>query len=163
MNIDLSKVRANASNPPSQVHDKQPLVDTTPENSNIQVQAKVEPEVEEPKLPEKIFQTYRSGLENQKVIMKCGRTLYIRQHKYITAKQDEIDFLDEEISLGFPGLKKGEPVTETDLDPMAALKKKMRAEIMKEIDAGSSDVQKVVPASTQDLADLAGNSNSAPE
>lgn len=127
-------------------------------------EVEVETPEEEPKV-EKLFQTYRSGLENQKIIMKCGRTIYVRQHKYITNKQDEIDFLDDEILLGFPGLKKGEPVTETDLDPMAALRKRIAAEerekIMKEIDAGTSKTQKVIPASTDDLGALAGNSNSS--
>lgn len=155
--MDLSALRNKANQATS-------IPPATPETSKIETPAvvKTEPEVEEKE--EKLYQTYRSGLENQKIIMPSGRTLRITGHKYITANQEEIDFLDEEIRLGFPGLKKGEPVTETDLDPMTALRKKIAAEerdkIMKEIEAGTSDIQQVVPASTKDLSDLAGNSNS---
>ncbi len=133
-------------------------VATTDDNSSEE--EKVEQEVEE-----KTYQTYRSGLENQRIIMRSGKVIRVTGHKYITDNKEEIAFLDEEITLGFPGLRKGEPVTETDLDPMAALRKRIAAEerekIMKEIDAGNSETQKIVPANTAELVNLSAGSNSA--
>jgi len=141
----MSKIKTNSAPTPTEVVKKETLI-------------KSPAEVKE--AAEETFQTYRSGLENQKIIMQSGKTIHVRQHKYITKNPEEIEFLDYEISQGFPGLTKGEPVTTSDLDPMAALKKRMRAEIMAEIDAGNSETQKLVPASTGDLKELAGDSNS---
>lgn len=141
----------------SQLATNKPAI-TDPNKSKIEVKVAPTPT---PKVEEKTYQTYKSGLENTKIIMQSGKVIHVRAHKYITCDAAEIEFLDNEIETGFPYLKKGEPVTTSDLDPMSALRKKIRAEVMAEIDAGNSETQKVVPASSKDLNMLSGNSNSS--
>ena len=121
-----------------------------------------------PEVKEEVFQFYKSTIDNQKIAMKSGKVLRITAGKYITKDPAEIEFLDYEISQGFPFLKKGEPVTSSDLDPMSALRKKIYAEILAaQADGtlavpapvlGNTAQQAVVPASTSDLAPLSAGS-----
>lgn len=77
---------------------------------------------------EKVFQVYKSSMQSHRVIMPNGKVLHVRKGKYITDNEDEIAFLDAEIKAGFKYLKKAEPMTSSDLDPMQALRKKLFAE-----------------------------------
>lgn len=116
---------------------------------------------------EKTYQVYKSSLASQRIAMPNGKLINITSNKYITAMEDEIEFLDNEIKKGFPYLTKGEPVVSSDLDPMNALRKKFYAEFLAEqtkVPApalGNTETAPIIPASTNDLGALAGNSNSA--
>jgi len=137
---------------------------------------------ESPKTPkstatEKVYQTYKSGMDNQRIVMPSGKIIRVTAHEYITDKQDEIDFLDAEIEAGFPYLSKSGEVTSSDLDPMSALRNKIIAEYEAEKKAaaeaaqiasgipapvlGDTKKEAVSPASTADLGAVAAGSNSA--
>ena len=77
---------------------------------------------------EKVFQVYKSSMQAHKMVMPKGRVIHIINFQYVTANMKEIAFLDEEIEEGFPYLRKLEPVTSAELDPMATLRAKIREE-----------------------------------
>jgi len=81
---------------------------------------------------EKQFQTYSSPKSSFRMMTPKGRRINFIKGKHITCIPEEIEYLDDEIAAGIRFITKGEPVTSEDLDPMAALKKRLRAEILAE-------------------------------
>jgi len=156
--IDAAKARLTGNTPKASkmVSPTQPVFETAKE-------PKITSQVD--KTPEKTFQTYKSSLPNQKIAMPNGKMIRITSHQYITDMEDEIEFLDNEIKLGFPYLTKTGEMTSTELDPMSAL----RAKIIAEYEAdkvpapvlGDVEKQTITPAHTVDLGKLASGSNSA--
>jgi hypothetical protein len=118
------------------------------------------------KVEEKVFQTYNSSLPNQRIPMPNGRLIAITAGQYITDKKDEIEFLDAEIEAGFPFLQKGATMTSSELDPMSALRTRIIAEaiasgaVVAAPELTNTEPQKMVPASTSDLAAVAAGSSS---
>jgi len=105
------------------------------------------------------YQTYQSTMKSHKMVTTAGKVLHFIDNKFVTNNEDDIAYLDAEIKAGFPYVRKGEVVTSSDLDPMAALRKKMYAEFLAEQEAGggspeasTSDAAKVVPVSSDAVA-----------
>lgn len=124
----------------------------------------VAPEVKAAEVVEEEYQVYKSSLTNQRIVMPNGKCLRITSNKYITKDAAEIEFLDKEISLGFPYMSKSTPIMTSDLDPMSALRKKFFAEFeaaqgkVPSSAPSSSDQATITPASTAALAALAAGS-----
>jgi len=136
---------------------------------DLKIEAKLEPLGAAP-IQEKLYNVFYSTLESCRMITKGGRNIAFVLGKYVTAVPEEIQYLQEEISLGnsrisvIPGK---EQMTADDLDPMKALKKQHIKEYLadqalldKNVAAGtlsesSSETQKLVPGSTADTAGLA--------
>ena len=119
-----------------------------------------------PEAEEKVFNVYKSTLQSHKIIRGDGKVIHVLNHQYITSDSADIEFLDAEIEAGFPYLSPAKEVTSTDLDPMSALKAKMKEEARQEILAETADSEskqaKLAPASTSALASLSAGSNSVP-
>ena len=122
---------------------------------------------QQPAVELKTFSVYKSSLPNQRIPMPNGRLICITSGKYITDKEDEIEFLDNEIKAGFPYLASAGTMTSEDLDPMISLRRKIIADYLAneaKVPAPvltTPEVQKVVPNNTGALNKLAGASNSA--
>ena len=129
--------------------------------ANLKANKEASPEGEE-----KVFNVYKSTMQSHKIIRDDGKIIHVLNHQYITSDPADIEFLDTEIKAGFPYLSPAEQLTSTDLDPMSALKAKMKEEARQEILAETADSEskqaKLAPASTSTLASLSAGSNSAP-
>lgn len=90
---------------------------------------------------QKVYQVYKSSLQSHTIIMPKGKQLRIFNYQYITDNEEEIEYLDYEISQGFIYLEKMDKVTSEDLDPMAALKRKIIADYEAEKAAAAAKVQ----------------------
>jgi len=136
----------------------------TPE---VKETAPIAPAPQQPAVELKTFSVYKSSLPNQRIPMPNGRLICITSGKYITDKEDEIEFLDNEIKAGFPYLASAGTMTSEDLDPMISLRRKIIADYLAneaKVPAPvltTPEVQKVVPNNTGALNKLAGASNSA--
>jgi len=156
--IDLSKLKSDTEAKVAQASSQQ--------------QEQVAPQVASaPKLvPAKVvlYQSYISSLENQRIAMDNGKLISITAYKYITAAKDEVAFLNKLIEEGSPYISYEGELTSEDLDPMAALRKRILQEA---IDAGvvqvpnptlgNTDTQRVVPADTKSLGAVAAGSSSS--
>ena len=80
----------------------------------------------------KVYQVYKSTIANQRLITPTGRLIKIIGGQYITDNKEDIEFLDKEISSGFPYIKKEKEITSEDLDPMAVLRRQIREEVLAE-------------------------------
>ncbi len=118
---------------------------------------------------EKTFNTYTSAKQSFVMTTHKGRKIQVLNFKYITDNKEEIEYLDSEIDAGFALLAKGEAVTAEDANPMEALRKSMRAEVLKELTASSQakqlppsrtkeDTSKLGAVSSQDLAAISQGS-----
>lgn len=119
---------------------------------------------------EKVYNVYYNSVGSCKMVTEAGRTIAFVGGKYVTDIEEEINYLNKELALGnsklsvVPGQ---EQMTAEDLDPMAALKKQHIAEYLAEQEAqagnlkagtlkeSTSEVEKIVPGSTADIANLA--------
>ena len=130
-----------------------------------------------PSLPvetiEETYQAYKSTIDNQKIAMPSGKLIKVTAGKYITKDPEEIEFLDHEISRGFPYLRKNGTVVTSDLDPMSALRKKLYAEFLEaqkqglievpKPTLGDSGTQAITPANSALLKALSADSSSVAE
>ena len=92
--------------------------------------AKVEPE---PEL--KRFQQYKSARVAMNTITDAGVKIKFTGYEYITDREDEIEWLDNQIlTKGLPGITKGEALDSADRDPMAALRARHYEEFQAELD-----------------------------
>lgn len=95
---------------------------------------------------------FRSNLPSCKYIFRSGKVAEFVAGNYITKNQKEIDELNEEISYGHPHLfvEAGRTTVQADeLDPLNALKKKLRQEILAEMDAASGNPHRDLGTSVQ--------------
>lgn len=126
-----------------------------------------------PAEPEKVFQCYRSSRQSMKMITTEGLKVTFVNYQHLTADPRVEAYLDNEIRLGFKDIVKASPMTSSDIDPMAALKKKHIEEFLAEEaakaaaavlsgprDMGQSEQGKLNPASTS-MTLQAATSNSA--
>ena len=131
------------------------------------------------------YQVYKSSMQAHKLIMPSGKVLHVTNGKFVTCNQDEIDFIDDEISKGFKYLKKGGTTTSATADPMAAMTQRIKEEAvreylakeMKEAGGGKTETtetppvikpevvvtlsEPIKPASTTDLSALTAKLNAS--
>jgi len=79
------------------------------------------------------FQTYKSSLPTQRLVTESGRVIHITAGKYITKDKEEIEYLNSLIKSGFSYISKGASITSEEADPMAALRAKIKAELLAEM------------------------------
>lgn len=106
------------------------------------------------------FQHYKSAKSSMRLISTLGTKITFIHHEFITADPDAIDYLNTEIERGLPGITAGELLTSEEADPMAMLKKQLRAEIIQEIDARDNGAAKQDMGSTDPKAKVGAVSTS---
>lgn len=114
---------------------------------------------------------FKSTLPYVNYVFTDGKVAHFMGGTYLTSSQKEIDELNKEIADGHPviSVDSAQITVESDmLDPVKALKTKLREEILAELaietakaqdpnrDLGTSDQARVKPSSTRDVAALVG-------
>ena len=79
-------------------------------------------------LEEEVFQEYLSAKSGIRLVTPKGFRITFTDGRYLTQRQDVIDYLDNEIKEGLRAVTKGKSMTSSDLDPMESLRKKFFAE-----------------------------------
>ena len=141
------------------------------EASDLQAAATSAPTLAPPLTPtltkieveEKTFNIYKASMQAFRIIRPDGKVIHVLNGQLITDNPIDIEYLDAQIALGKLRLRPAEQVTSTDLDPIAALKAKLKEEARQEIlaeTASSSATAKLAPASTSDLVDTSAMSDS---
>lgn len=141
-----------------------PRVETTVGGTKVSVPA-------QKKEVEKAYHVFYHTLKSCKMVTETGRTISFVDGRYVTDVQDEIDYLQKEIALGsgylsvIPGQ---EVMTSSQLDPMQTLRAKFREELLAELaagtaagktkDGGATELQKLTPGNTGDIASVAAGS-----
>ncbi len=74
------------------------------------------------------FQHYKAAKTSMRLISSLGTKITFINHEFITCDKDAIDYLNNEIERGLPGITKGELLTREEADPMTALKKQWEEE-----------------------------------
>ena len=111
---------------------------------NTQMEANV------PATKEKEYQVYHSARQSMQLITYKGNPVRFLNGILYTDSIDVIEYLDNEIYLGaLPGITKGEKIVQSDMDPIAALRKKIYAEILAE--------QEAAKLNNKNLADMGSN------
>ena len=105
-----------------------PKVQDTPEAIKAAIAAAASPTPKE----ERQYQTYFHSMSSSKMLTDKGTPIIFQEHKCYTDVQEVMDYLDKEIAGGLKLITKGELVTSEDLDPMAAIKKRVIAEYLKD-------------------------------
>ena len=82
------------------------------------------------KEPERKFQHYACSRQAMRMITPEGRKITFVGHKYITAEEAIIAYLDAEIANGLRVITKGELLTSLEADPLEALRRKHVAEYL---------------------------------
>jgi hypothetical protein len=115
---------------------------------------------------EQEFQQYKSARPAVRFVTSVGLRITFTNFQFLTQNPDAIDYLDLEIARGLQGITKGEVLTTSDLDPMQSMRKKVRAELLAELeeqakneaagkskDMGSTENKaQISPASTKQVA-----------
>lgn len=141
-------------------------------NLKAPMQTKSPASVPAPQEEQVLYTVYRSTIKNHGIIMKSGKVLHIIDNEFITANEEEIEFLDKEIKSGFPFIRKVDKITSSSRDPMKALRDKIIAEyeakkaadaakqvpVMGNSDTGMSVANKLNPGSTAMVEKLAAGS-----
>lgn len=117
---------------------------------------------------------YKSSMKFGNVIMGNGRTLHFKAGMYITADQEEIDFLDRAVAKNeFRGMIYIDPnartITAEQENPLLALRKKHFEEFLEEQrrmlnpdnDMGKSEPGKLNAASTTSIAPTAAGGDAS--
>ena len=113
-----------------------------------------------------IQKLYKCSVKSCSYIFKNGKAGYFINGRYSTQLSNEIEELDNEVSLGHPNIfvDLKEIEIDTEADPLAGMKARLRQEILEEIkakelistnparDMGDSEQGKFRPASTTDIA-----------
>jgi hypothetical protein len=119
-----------------------------------------------------VGEKFTSSLAAFKMHTEAGGLIAFCANQFITANEEEIDFLKAAIKAKVPGIAYAGEATSDDLDPMAGLKRRMANEVRDEIraellaeqeatrDLGSTEAKSVIPASTAIFAAASGSSNS---
>jgi len=85
------------------------------------------------------YQHYNSSRQSMRMITEIGRMISFVNYQYMTCEDDLIDYLNTEIDKGLNVVIKGELLTSKEADPMAALRSKMKEELLKEIAEEAKD------------------------
>lgn len=75
--------------------------------------------------PQKLYHQFSSTIKSCRMVMPDGRGISFVNGVYTTDREDEIVFLKTEIKNRHPHISEGAQLTAEDLDPMAALKRKI--------------------------------------
>ena len=82
---------------------------------------------------EQEFACYNCTRNSTIVITPKGKRLAFSAHKFITADDEAIAYLDKQIAnKSLPGITRGDNVTTSDMDPMQAMRKKFYEEFQAE-------------------------------
>ena len=92
-----------------------------------------------PAAKEQEFKEYKSARAATRLITDTGFRITFTKYTYLTQNEDAIKYLDEQIKLGVPGITYAGIKTSSDLDPMAAMRKKFYAEFEAEQKAKLAD------------------------
>jgi hypothetical protein len=82
---------------------------------------------------EQQFQQYRSAKPAIRFVTTVGLRITFTNFQFLTQNPDAIDYLDLEIAKGLQGVTKGEILATSDLDPMQSMRKRVRAELLAEL------------------------------
>lgn len=115
---------------------------------------------------------YKATLPSINYVFRNGKPAIFVQGKYATTVETEITELDDEIAKGHPHLYVDAAESEIDADavnPLSALRAKIEAEIRAQMaaatnpmnDMGTSDEEKLKPASSADVSDAAAGGSGA--
>jgi hypothetical protein len=119
---------------------------------------------------------FKSTLPSVNYIFGNGKPAVFQQGRYLTDQEEEVATLQYEIKKGHPHIFQdpAELTVESDmLDPMVALKAKVREQVLAELaeeaaraidpkrDMGTSNQSQVKPASTKDIAVAAAGGSGA--
>ena len=108
------------------------------------------------------YQHYTSAKISVTLISTKGKRIAFSNFEFITADQDIITYLDEEIANGIGIITKGELLTSKEADPMSALRERHIAEYLKEQEGDEKDGAKAMgdtksPTATERLNPLASS------
>lgn len=112
------------------------------------------------------FQEYKAARSSVRLITHGGIKVTFTDFRLLTQSPAVMDYLNSEIKAGtLPGITKGELLTLDEVNPMATLKRKVRAELLEEMkkeasdkaegitrDMGESAMQKLNPANSGHVA-----------
>ena len=90
---------------------------------NAQVQTK---QVDEKDIPK--YQHYTSARIAMRLVTKTGKRIIFTGYEYFTQDEDIMEYLDDEIKQGLPGITKGKLMSFAEKDPMEKLKREIIAE-----------------------------------
>jgi hypothetical protein len=79
------------------------------------------------------FQQYKSAKPAVRFVTPVGLRITFTNFQFLTQSPDAIDYLDLEIARGLQGITKGGVLATSDLDPMQSMRKKVRAELLAEL------------------------------
>ena len=89
--------------------------------------------------PEQVFQQYKSARPAIRLVTPTGLRITFTNFQFLTQNEEFIAYLDLEISRGLQGITKGDVLTTSDLDPMQSMRKKVRAELLAELQEEASN------------------------
>ena len=95
---------------------------------------------------------FKSNLPSSKYVFRSGRVAEFVGGNYLTKNQEEINELTKEISYGHPHIfvEAGrETVAADELDPMSVLRKKIRNELLAEMQEASGNPHRDMGNTTQ--------------
>jgi hypothetical protein len=117
----------------------------------------------------RVVKLFKTRIPNIGYIFRSGKRAPFLNSRYSTDIPSEIAELEEEISLGHPHIYIDEAELTLDtVEPMEVLRKKFYAEfeaqqkraLDKDNDAGYTEANKIVVATTRSIAEAVGNSDS---
>jgi hypothetical protein len=88
---------------------------------------------------EQEFQQYKAAKSAIRLVTKEGLRITFTNFQFLTQNQDAIDYLDSEIARGLQGITKGGILATSDLDPMQSMRKKVRLELLAELQEQASN------------------------
>jgi uncharacterized membrane protein YqjE len=88
---------------------------------------------------EEKFQEYKSSLTSIRLITKGGIKITFTKFKLYTQSPAVIAYLDDEIKNGLPGITKGALLTLDEVNPMATLRREVKAELLEELKQEAAD------------------------
>lgn len=79
------------------------------------------------------FQEYKSARSSMRLITFEGIRITFTNFKLLTQNEDVINYLDDEIKKGLPGVIKGALLTLADVNPMETMRREMELKVRAEI------------------------------
>lgn len=139
-------------------------------NAAVVLQAKLNQQAateDEPKslVADDKFQEYKSSRPSIRLITKTGIRITFTNFKLLTQTKEVIEYLNDEIEKGLPGITKGKLLTLDEVNPMQTLRREIEAEVRADLikeaadkaagisrDMGTSAQQGLKATSTNQLA-----------
>ena len=105
------------------------------------------------------FQHYASSRIAMNLVTEAGTKVRFVNHQYITADDEIIAYLDDQIKRGLNVVTKGELLTAEDADPMTALKRKHIAEYLEK---EAAELVAAAKGETRDMGETASKPDISP-